>query len=220
MIDPAAYIFYLGYGVLCVIAILVQIKVQSTETITITTPEFKSFQWNFLMGYLASILGEILSVASFYSTILTISLDNEQIAHLFVISILASTLFGLLIEIIDFGSKRTKCVLSAVLFALASLTLFSSHYDILILGRILYGGGSVLLHSGFDSYLIHEHNSQGFPDDWLNNTFGRLVHSMVIVTMLSGPPSSSPMDLTPPPCPPRQACSASMSSRSLVLGAI
>jgi hypothetical protein len=189
MIDPSAYIFYLGYGVLCIVAILAQIKVQSTEMITITTPEFKSFQWNFLMGYLASILGEILSVASFYSTLLTISLNNEQITHLFVISILATTIFSLLIEIIDFGSKRTKCILSAVLFALASLTLFSSHYDILILGRILYGGGSVLLHSGFDSYLIHEHNSQGFPDDWLNNTFGRLVHSMVIVTMLSGPSS-------------------------------
>jgi MFS transporter, MFS domain-containing protein family, molybdate-anion transporter len=193
MIDPSEYIFYVGYLLLCLLAILLQIKLQSVENILITTTEFKAFQFHYLFGYLGIILGEILSVGSFYSTLVSTSsshgasLTDQQITQLFLVSILSTTIFSLLNEVMDLCSKRMKCILSGILFSLATLTLFSSHFDILIFGRILYGGGSVLLHSGFDSYLIHEHNSQGFPDDWLNNTFGRLVHSMVVVTMISGP---------------------------------
>jgi MFS transporter, MFS domain-containing protein family, molybdate-anion transporter len=191
MIDPSEYIFYVGYLLLCVLAILLQIKLQSVENILITTSEFKAFQFRYLFGYLGIILGEILSVGSFYSTLVSTSshgtpLTDRQITQLFLVSILSITIFSFLNEVMDLCSKRMKCILSGILFSLATLTLFSSHFDILIFGRILYGGGSVLLHSGFDSYLIHEHNSQGFPDDWLNNTFGRLVHSMVVITMFSG----------------------------------
>lgn len=186
MISSSEYILYISYIILCLVAIILQIKIQSTELIIITTEEFKLFQWNYLFGYLGSLLGEILSVGSFFCTLQSLELTNQQISHLFVISILSVTCFSLLNEILDITSKRMKCIASVILFTLATMTLFSNHYDILILGRILYGAASALLHSGFDSYLIHEHNSQGFPDDWLNNTFGRLIHSMAIVTMVSG----------------------------------
>jgi hypothetical protein len=182
MIDPSEYIFYVGYLLLCVLAILLQIKLQSVENILITTSEFKAFQFRYLFGYLGIILGEILSVGSFYSTLVSTSshgtpLTDRQITQLFLVSILSITIFSFLNEVMDLCSKRMKCILSGILFSLATLTLFSSHFDILIFGRILYGGGSVLLHSGFDSYLIHEHNSGASP------TIGSTIHLAVSCTL-------------------------------------
>jgi hypothetical protein len=64
--------------------------------------------------------------------------------------------------------------------------LFGGHMDLLLMGRIVYGAASAIHHSAFDSYVIHEHTSQGFPDDWLSQTFTYLTHAMTLVTVLSG----------------------------------
>ena len=186
MIEKIYYIFFFSYFLICFFAILLQIKLQSIETIIITTLNFKLFQNSFLYGYILSILGELLLIGSFYITLIEMNLNYYHIIKLFLISLASTTFFGLFIEIIDIGSKRMKCILSAILFGLGTLTMFLHNYDILVIGRIFYGIGSSLLHSGFDSYLIHEHNSQGFPDEWLMQTFSRLVHSIVIATIISG----------------------------------
>jgi len=187
MIADSEYIFFIAYGVLCVVVCLALIKVQSTETLTITTTEFKIFQTNFLLGYMTVILGEVLCVASFFYVLTSLDLTLGQITKLFIVSATSSTLFGVLSEIVDIGSRRDKCILSAILYAIATFSLFSGgHFEILMLGRVVYGGGNVLLHSAFDAYMVHEHTTQGFPDDWLLHTFGRLAHSMTIVAIIAG----------------------------------
>lgn len=187
MVDDSQYMFFIAYVAMCAIVAVALIKVQSTETLTITTQEFKSFQTNFLVGYMVVILGEVLCVASFFYVLSSLDLTIYQITKLFMVSVGASTGFGVLAEVIDIGSRRDKCILSAILYSIATFSLFSGgHLEILLLGRVIYGAGNVLLHSAFDAYLVHEHTTQGFPDDWLLNTFSKLAHAMTIVAIVAG----------------------------------
>lgn len=187
MISEAEYIFFVAFAGICVVVGLTLLKVQSTEPITITTNEFKAFQSNFLIGYMTVMMGEVLCVASFFHILSSLKLSVDDITQLYIVSVVATTVFGVITEIFDIGSRRDKCVATALLYAVATFTLFSGgNMEILIIGRCLYGAGSVLLHSAFDSYLVHDHTSQGFPDDWLLHTFSKLAHGMTIVAIASG----------------------------------
>jgi hypothetical protein len=187
MIAEAEYIFFVAFAGLCVLVGLTMLKVQSTEQITITTNEFKTFQSNFLIGYMTVMMGEVLCVASFFHIMTSLNLSFDNITQLYIVSVASTTVFGIINEIFDIGSRRSKCVATAVMYAIATFTLFSGgNMEILLMGRCMYGAGSVLLHSAFDSYLVHDHAVQGFPDDWLLHTFSKLAHGMTIVAIASG----------------------------------
>jgi MFS transporter, MFS domain-containing protein family, molybdate-anion transporter len=179
-------VFYIAYGVLCVLAAIALIKVQSKESLLITTNEFKQFQSNYLIGYLSLIFSEILCVSTFYPILISLELSMDEITDLYIVSICSSAFFNVLAEVVDIGSRRGKCILATILYFIATMSLFSKNFEFLLLGRIFYGGGSVLLHSAFDAYMVHEHTTKGFPDDWLLHTFGKLAHSMTISALLSG----------------------------------
>ena len=187
MISDDEYIFFVAFAGLCVVLVLTLLKVQSTEPITITTDEFKSFQSNFLVGYMTVMMGEVLCVASFFHILTSLKLSFDNITLLYIVSVSSTAIFGVVTEIFDVGSRRDKCVMTAIIYAVATFTLFSGgNMEILIIGRCLYGAGSVLLHSAFDSYLVHDHTSQGFPDDWLLQTFSKLAHGMTMIAIASG----------------------------------
>lgn len=187
MIAEVEYIFFVMFGVLCVVLGLLMLKVQSTEPVTITTSEFKTFQSNFLIGYMTVMMGEILCVASFFHILTSLDVSFDDITRLYIVSVGATAVFGVLMEIFDIGTRKDKCVTTACLFALATFTMFSGgNIEILMIGRCLYGAGSVLLHSAFDSFLVNDHASQGFPDDWLMQSFSKLAHGMTIVAIASG----------------------------------
>lgn len=188
MIDPSLYIYYILYAVVFAIIGVCYLKMKSTEPLTITTKEFKDFQSMIMTGYTIMILGELVSIGSFYQTMILLELKLDKVTRLYVVTIISTTVFGLLSEIIDFGSRRNKCIVSAIFFTISMLCiLFSSgHFDLLMLSRVIYGVASSLLHSAFDAYLVQEHSSLGFPEDWLNQTFSFLTHSMALVSCLSG----------------------------------
>jgi hypothetical protein len=56
----------------------------------------------------------------------------------------------------------------------------------LLMGRVVYGAASALHHSAFESYIVHEHATLGFPDEWLNQTFSKLTHCMAFVAAIAG----------------------------------
>ncbi|CAK9252593.1 unnamed protein product [Sphagnum jensenii] len=76
-------------------------------------------------------------------------------------------------------------------------TLFGGHYEMLLLGRVVFGVGSALHHAAFDAYLLHEHTARGFPDDWLSQTFAQLSHSVSLVAVLSGVAGQTAMSAAP-----------------------
>ena len=187
MIDSSQYTYYLTYTMICALLGVTYIKVKSTEGLPITTAEFKKFQNTYLVGYSMMILGELIASASFYHCLIYLGLSLEQITKLYIVTIVSTTLASVLIEIVDVGTRKDKCCASALLFAISMFCFFfGGHYEMLMIGRVVYGTASAFLHSAFDSYLIHEHTTLGFPDDWLSQTFSMLTHSMALVSALSG----------------------------------
>lgn len=186
MIGETEYLFFLIYGVLTVIVIVALYKVNYKESQLITTNEFKQFQSTYLYGYVSVLFGEILCIATFYPILVKLELTMDEITDLYIVSVCSIAFFNILSEIIDIGSRRSKCIICTLLYFIATLSLYSDNFEFLLVGRIFYGGGSVLLHSAFDSYMVHEHTTKGFPDDWLLHTFGKIAHSMTIAAIFSG----------------------------------
>lgn len=188
MIDPSQSIYYLSYSCLCVALVVTFIKVKSLEGITITTKEFKTFQNTFLTSYALMLLAEMLATASFYHSFIHLNHSLESTSRLYVVTIIATLVFSLLFEIVDLGSRRDKCIISASLYAVAMLAILMSegHLHFSFLGRLVFGAASALHHPSFESYAVHEHTNRGFPDDWLTQTFTLLTHAVALVAAVSG----------------------------------
>jgi hypothetical protein len=55
------------------------------------------------------------------------------------------------VQVVDIGSRKTKCVVSAVMYGVSMATIFmGGHFDRLLLGRVIYGAASSLHHSSFE----------------------------------------------------------------------
>lgn len=187
MIEQSQSIYYIAWAALCGAMGIAYIKFKSLEGQVITTKEFKVFQSGFLTGYSLVILCELIAAASFYHTFISLKLSLEQITKLYIITIVSSTATGIVGDIIDIGARKDKCVLSALLYSASMFSIFfGGHYEMLLIGRIVYGVASSLHHSSFESYAIQQHASLGFPDDWLAQTFSYLTHCMAIMAALSG----------------------------------
>ena len=56
MISTALYPYYLSYGLVAVLLLLVHFRVRSTEPVVITTKEFRRFQGSYVTGYALTLL--------------------------------------------------------------------------------------------------------------------------------------------------------------------
>jgi MFS family permease len=188
MIDPSQTLYYLTYGVVSIVLLIVYLKLKSTESsVIVTTKEFQTFQSSFISGFSLVILCEFVAAASFYHTLITMHLELEQITRLYLVTVIASTIFSILLEIVDLGTRKDKCVLSALLYSVSMFSmLFGGHYEMLLLSRILYGFAAALQQTSFELYAVHQHSSQGYPEDWLTQSFTWLTHLMSLMAVLSG----------------------------------
>ena len=188
MIEQSQTLYYITYALLCGAVGVAYLKFKSTEGAVITTKEFQVFQSGFLTGYSLMMLCEVIAAASFYHTLLSVHLDLTQITKLYAATIISTTLTSVGTEIVDLGSRRDKCVLSAALYCASMFSLlFGGHFEMLLLGRLVYGAAASLHHSCFEAYAVHAHATLGFPEDWLGRTFTLLTHCMALVAAVAGP---------------------------------
>eukprot|EP00981_Chlorochromonas_danica_P005213 scaffold1046_cov162-Ochromonas_danica.AAC.43 len=188
MIDPSSALFYVYYGIVCAVLGVLFIRIRSTEGLVITTKEFQIFQSSFIGGYACVILCELVASATFYRTFVLLDLELSQIARLYLATLFASTLTSAAMEIVDIGAKKDRCVLTALLYSASMFSIFfGGHYEMVLLGRLLYGAAQALQHSSFEAYALQQHASNGFPEDWLSHTFSLLTHVMALVAVVSGP---------------------------------
>lgn len=187
MVDQSQGVYFLAYAIVCALMIVTYLKYRSTEGTVITTKEFQLFQSTFLTGYVTVILCELIASASFYHTFIGLKLSLLQVTKLYIATIVSTTVTAVLTEVVDVGSRKDKCVFSAVLYSISMFSVFfGGHFELLLMGRLVYGAGAALQHSAFEAYAVHEHNVQGFPDDWLGHTFSLLTHCMALMSALSG----------------------------------
>jgi len=187
MIDPNSSHFYLIYAGICALLGVCYVRVKSAEGLTITTKEFKSFQRTFFTSYGLMILGESIASACFYRTLVRLEVPLETITKLYIVTVASTTFFNVALDVVDIGTRKNKCMLSAILFGTSMFTLYSRGHDgLYLLGRVAYGAANSLLQSAFNAYLVQQHTTMGFPDEWLTHTFATLTHVMALITAASG----------------------------------
>eukprot|EP01031_Cornospumella_fuschlensis_P047784 gene47784-58539_t len=187
MISQEETIYYVAFGLACLALSVFYIRLKAGQGTVITTKEFQVFQTTFISGYGVVILAELVASATFYHTLMRLELSLNHIVRLYLAGVISSSVSSTLLEVIDMASRKNKCILCALLYLTALFSLFfGGHYEMLVIGRILYGAASALQHSAFEAYLLQQHASQGFPEDWLSQTFQMLTHAMALTSALSG----------------------------------
>ena len=61
--------------------------------------------------------------------------------------------------------------LYCVFYGISCLTKHSSAYRVLFVGRVVGGVSTSILHSAFESCMVHKHRRAAWPQEWLQETF-------------------------------------------------
>lgn len=110
-----------------------------------------------------------------------------EIGMLFVIGFGSSLLFGTVVaSLADTLGRRNNCIAFAVIYALSCATKHFPHFWVLAVGRVLGGVATSILASVFETWMIHEHRKAAFPDEWMQNTFARMIFGSGIAAIVAG----------------------------------
>ena len=134
--------------------------------------DFKKFQRGFLLVYLMAKAADWMQGPYVYALYDSYGFSHEAIGQLFIAGYGSSLVFGTFVgSIADrFGRKR-NCLLYGLLYGLSCLTKHVNNFNVLLAGRILGGVATSILYSAFETWMISEHKSTAYPDDWLSHTF-------------------------------------------------
>ena len=183
---------YFGYLVLLavVVAALVyliqQAQANASSERVIVTAEFASFQRNYCRAFLCALACEWLQNSHLFVLLRTRGLSTQRIAEIFAAGYVASWACGVLGEVADQLGRRRNCMLCFVLFALSSLSVHSSFFSVLVMGRVMAGVASSLLQTVFDSWMLAEHYNFAYPDEWLAQTYQQVASGTTIVAVGAG----------------------------------
>jgi hypothetical protein len=67
--------------------------------------------------------------------------------------------------------RKLSCLLYTIFYGLACVSKHFNSFYILFFGRVMSGIATSLLHSSFESWMIHEHRKEGYPEHWMDKTF-------------------------------------------------
>jgi len=122
--------------------------------------------------------------------------SKGDIGLLFVAGFGSSMLFGTFIgSLADKYGRKKSCILFGILYGVSCLTKHFNNFHILLVGRLLGGIATSILYSGFESWLVCQHQKSGFSSDWLSDTFSLAIFGNGFVAILSGIVANSMKDV-------------------------
>lgn len=151
------------------------------------SPEFKAFQWNYLMIYYIMMSADWLQGPYVYALYESYGFDRSAIAFLFIGGFMSSMVFGTFVgSLADKYGRKLLCISFSIFYSISCLTKLVNDFNVLMVGRILSGIATSLLFSSFESWMIAEHNSKKFPPELISNTFSLATFGNGVVAILSG----------------------------------
>lgn len=100
---------------------------------------------------------------------------------------MSSMIFGTFIGgWVDRIGRKRGCQLHCILYIFAALSTHANSYIILIIGRICGGIATSLLFSAPEAWLIGEHKSCSYPEEWIENLFGWIYFGDSCMAILAG----------------------------------
>ena len=135
---------------------------------------FAVFQRNYLCVYGLVMYSDWLKGPYVYALYDSYGFNKKEIADLFVAGFLSSLICGTYCgAIADKVGRRRMSLVFCATYALSALTKVVSSYWVLMLGRVLAGVATSLLTTVFESWMVSEHTSRGYPPRLLDATFAR-----------------------------------------------
>lgn len=151
------------------------------------TPEFRSFQTNYLLVYLLALAADWLQGPYVYALYSDYGYGKKEIGQLFIAGFGSSAVFGTFIgSIADKYGRKFNVVVFVVTYALSCMTKHSPNFSVLMVGRLLAGIATSILFSAFESWLVSEHNSRSFDQVLLSDTFSKAQFGNAVVAIVSG----------------------------------
>ena len=171
---------------ICAAALVYRRQQSAKKNITVTT-EFVKFQTGFMLIYCLAVAADWLQGPYVYALYKEYGYSEGEIGVLFVAGFGSSAIFGTVVGSLadKYGRKNNVLVFFAI-YALACVTKFFSNYYMLMLGRVLGGIATSILFSAFEAWMVTEHKGQGFPDEWMDQTFTKMSTMNSIIAVLAG----------------------------------
>lgn len=164
--------------------------------------DFKKFQRGFLLVYLIMMSADWLQGPYVVALYQHYGFSLGDIGHLFIVGFGSSMVFGTFVGgLADRFGRRANCIAFGVLYAASCVTKHFNNYSLLMVGRLLGGIATSILYSAFETWMVHEHKSNGFPEDWLSNTFSVMTFGNGAVAIVAGLLASVATDIGGPVAP-------------------
>lgn len=182
-----------GLVVLCVAVRSAQQAVERQQTADAAatssgrTPEFRSFQTNYLLVYLLAFASDWLQGPYVYALYTDYGFDKKVIGQLFIAGFGSSAVFGTVIgSVADKFGRKFNVLIYVITYALSCATKHFPDFHILLVGRILAGIATSILFSAFESWLVSEHNRRGHEPALLSDTFSKAQFGNAVVAIVAG----------------------------------
>lgn len=135
------------------------------------SPEFYSFQRNFLIGFALNVAADWMQGPYVYKLYSFYGFSKGEIGSLFVAGFFSSMVFGTIVAgLADRFGRRQMCMIYSFVYGAACLTKHSTNFWVLCLGRLLAGIATSILHSSFESWYVAQHRQEHYPEELLIET--------------------------------------------------
>jgi hypothetical protein len=159
-------------------------KGSAGDTTATTSNEFRVFRNKYLAVYCVVMLADWLQGTNMYTLYMSYGVS---VSNLFLTGFLCSAVFGTTVGLyVDTMGRRTACIVYCVLEVIINIFEHVNNMPLLLFGRFLGGISTNLLFSAFESWMVTAHRKQGFPEDWLRNTFGLASALNGIMAIIAG----------------------------------
>ena len=190
--EPSVSNTYWNSFLICSIAcVVLQLVSRSRSTnskdVKQKSGKFLMFQMNYLIIFLLAMFSDWLQGPYVYELNVSYGFNQQQIAELFVGGFASSMIVGTFVgSLADKCGRKTMCILYSVCYISACFTKLVPDYWTLMLGRFLSGISTSLLFSVFESWMVCEHNKQGFDGALLGETFSYATFGNGLVAVIAG----------------------------------
>eukprot|EP01102_Stenamoeba_stenopodia_P004296 TRINITY_DN14619_c0_g1_i1.p1 TRINITY_DN14619_c0_g1~~TRINITY_DN14619_c0_g1_i1.p1 ORF type:complete len:428 (+),score=55.30 TRINITY_DN14619_c0_g1_i1:161-1444(+) len=184
--------FYFTFALAAILAglfgVMQYYSSSSKEALVIAeTLPFVSFRNNYLFVYLIMTGADWIQGAYVYALYEHYGFERGDIGLLFVCGFGSSLIFGTFFgSIADKYGRKFSCMLYGVLYGISCITKHFNSFQVLMFGRVLGGIATSILYSAFESWLVYQHNKNGFPGELLSRIFSLAVLGNGIVAIASG----------------------------------
>jgi len=157
--------------------------------------KFPAFQTNYLFVFMLAMFSDWLQGPYVYELYVSYGFSQVQIAELFVCGFGSSMIVGTFIGgLADKLGRKVMCIMYCVCYIIACCTKLVPEYWTLMLGRFLSGVSTSLLFSVFESWMVCEHNKNGYDSNFLNDTFSLQTFGNGLVAVIAGLIANSAAD--------------------------